>query len=103
MVKAARRALLASVDQPRSLALLPQYGGAAGALEQLVAFGFTRPEDVLMTLLIADGNPTRHSRTALCSKAIGAVGVAAAPHDDMDQVTLISLAEVWADGLFEEP
>ena len=134
MVKAARRALLASVDQPKSLKLLPQYGGAAGALEQLVAFGFTEPNDIIMTLvclavsaihttlffllsylcvflsffllcfaqLIADGNPTRHSRIALCSKAIGTIGVAVAPHDEMDQVTLISLAEVWADGLFEE-
>jgi hypothetical protein len=100
MVKAARRALKLNPSQPQSLPLLPGYGGAAGSLEQMLCYGMTDADDILMMLLICDGNPARTSRAALCAKSISAFGMAMRPHDELDQQTLIIVAETFADGLF---
>jgi hypothetical protein len=103
MVKAARRALKLNPSQPQSLPLLPGYGGAAGSLEQMLCYGMTDADDILMMLLICDGNPARTSRAALCAKSISAFGMAMRPHDELDQQTLIIVAETFADGLFDPP
>jgi hypothetical protein len=101
MVKAARRALKANADAPNSLALLPGYGGAAGSIEQLLCSGMVTAHDVLMALLISDGDPSRNSRAALTARSMRAFGVALVPHASEDQQTLILIAETFVDGLFD--
>lgn len=82
MTKAARRALAANRDAPQSLALLPQlrvraacgvrsarrrrYGGAVGALDQIVCSACTDASEVLLALLIADGCALVVASTADC-------------------------------------
>ena len=76
-------------------------GGAAGALEQLVCFGMDDADDVLMMLLVSDGDPTRHARNSLCARGLTATGAACATHPTLDQTTVVIVAEAWADGLFD--
>ena len=54
-------------------------------------------------LLIADGDPSRHSRMSLTAKSMTCFGLSMRAHPQLDQVTLINVSECFNDGLFDPP
>ena len=94
---AAKRAVSEDDDQPQALKLLGEYGTAVGNITMSTIFGMDTARDVLMYVLIDDGQPTRQRRNFLTSSDYKHIGVCLQPHKDYGTIALFVLAEKWTD------
>jgi len=77
---------LGSVDMN---ALIEKYGSFAGNFNRVMECGGATPEQVVINLLVSDGEKTRGQRDALLSKSLKRVGVASGEHDIYRTATMI--------------
>jgi hypothetical protein len=94
---AAKKAVADNDDQPAALTLLEQYGAAQGNITQSCVFGMDTARDVLMYVLIDDGQASRQRRQLLCSPSFVHIGVCLQPHKEYGTIALFVLAEKWND------
>ena len=79
-------------DEIRSIDLegiIENYGSFSGSLNRAMDFGGEDPEQVIMNLLVCDGDPNRGNRESLLSPDFHKVGVAFAEHPTYGFCTLI--------------
>ena len=77
---------LGSVDMN---ALIEKYGSFTGNFNRVMEFGGNTPEQVLINLLVSDGEKTRNQRDALLNKTLKRVGIASGEHDIYKTATMI--------------
>ena len=79
-------------DEIRSInleSIIETYGSFGGSLNRAMDFGGEDPEQVVMNLLVCDGDPNRGNRESLLSKEFKKVGVANSEHKTYGYCTLI--------------
>ena len=69
--------------------IIKRYGHFKFNLNRAMDFGGEDPEQVLINLIVCDGDPNRGNRESLLSKDLHKIGVANAPHDTYRYCTLI--------------
>ena len=69
--------------------LIAKYGSFTGNLNRAIDFGGETPEQVIVNLLVSDGDPSREQRESLLSKDLKKVGVGFGKHEDFKFVTVI--------------
>ena len=69
--------------------LIAKHGSFSGNLNRALDFGGETPEQVVVNLLVSDGDPNREQRDSLLSKDLKKVGVGFGKHDDFKYVTVI--------------
>ena len=70
-------------------ALIEKYGSFTGSFNRVMECGGSTPEQVVINLLVSDGEKTRGQRDALLSKALKRVGIASGKHDIYRTATMI--------------
>ena len=75
--------------EPDLDAAIDRHGQAAGYIKRLVEFGAHSPEQVVINLLVCDGDPGHGLRDALLLKDLKYVGVATGEHSEMRTCTVI--------------
>ena len=70
-------------------ALIEKYGSFTGSFNRVMECGGATPEQVVINLLVSDGEKTRGQRDALLSKALKRVGIASGEHDIYRTATMI--------------
>ena len=75
--------------EPDLDAAIDRHGQAGGYIKRLVEFGAHSPEQVVINLLVCDGDPGHGLRDALLLKDLKYVGVATGPHETMRTCTVI--------------
>ena len=75
--------------EPDLDAAIDRHGQASGYIKRLVEFGAHSPEQVVINLLVCDGDPGHGLRDALLLKDLKYVGVATGPHETMRTCTVI--------------
>jgi hypothetical protein len=79
-------AQLAGVDMS---AIIDKYGSFTGAFNRVMECGGATPEQIVMNLLVSDGETTRSQRNALLNKSLKRVGVASGKHDVYRNATIM--------------
>jgi hypothetical protein len=69
--------------------IIAKYGSFSGSLNRAMDFGGEDPEQVLINLIVCDGDPNRGNRESLLSTELKRVGVANAKHSTYRFCTLI--------------
>lgn len=69
--------------------VVKKYGEFGGTIRRLVQFGSPTAEQIIIQLLVSDGDKTRGHREALLSKDLKKVGVAFGEHDVYRQCSVI--------------
>ena len=69
--------------------IIAKYGSFSGSLNRAMDFGGEDPEQVLINLIVCDGDPNRGNRESLLSTDLHKVGVASANHPTYRFCTLI--------------
>ena len=69
--------------------IIAKYGSFSGSLNRAMDFGGEDPEQVLINLIVCDGDPNRGNRESLLSTELKRVGVANAKHATYRFCTLI--------------
>lgn len=69
--------------------IIERYGKFTGNLNRALDFGGETPEQVLVNLIVSDGDPKREQREALLNKNLKKVGVGFGNHEDFKFVTVI--------------
>ena len=69
--------------------IIAKYGSFSGSLNRAMDFGGEDPEQVLINLIVCDGDPNRGNRESLLSKDLHKIGIANAKHDTYRYCTLI--------------
>lgn len=69
--------------------IIAKYGSFSGSLNRAMDFGGEDPEQVLINLIVCDGDPNRGNRESLLSTDLKRVGVANAKHSTYRFCTLI--------------
>ena len=69
--------------EPDLDAAIDRHGQAAGYIKRLVEFGAHSPEQVVINLLVCDGDPGYRLRKSLLLKDLKYVGVATGEHSEM--------------------
>ena len=69
--------------------IIAKYGEFVGSLNRAMDFGGEDPEQVLINLIVCDGDPSRGNRESLLSTDLKRVGVASAKHPTYRYCTLI--------------
>jgi hypothetical protein len=69
--------------------IIAKYGSFSGSLNRAMDFGGEDPEQVLINLIVCDGDPNRGNRESLLSTDLKKVGVANAKHPTYRFCTLI--------------
>ena len=69
--------------------IIEQYGTIRGDLNRAIDFGGEDPEQVLINLIISDGDPSRGNRDALLSTNLKKIGVANGKHKIYNFCTVI--------------
>ena len=69
--------------------IIAKYGSFSGSLNRAMDFGGEDPEQVLINLIVCDGDPNRGNRESLLSTDLKKVGVASAKHPTYRFCTLI--------------
>ena len=77
---------LESIDLDK---LIEKYGKYSGNLSRALDFGGETAEQVLVNLIVSDGDPSREQRENLLNKELKKVGVAFGKHDEFGCVTTI--------------
>ena len=71
--------------------IIQKYGSFGGNLNRSMDFGGEDPEQVLINLLVCDGDPNRENRQALLSSDLKQIGVAHSTHSSFRYCTLVIL------------
>ncbi len=69
--------------------MVEKYGTYSGNISRALDFGGETPENVLVNLIVSDGDPTRDQRETFLSKNLKKVGVGFGNHDEFGYVTVI--------------
>ena len=70
-------------------ALIDKYGSFTGSFNRIMECGGATPEQVVINLLVSDGEKTRKQREALLDRAFKRVGIASGEHDIYRTATMI--------------
>ena len=71
-------------------AIIGKHGTLQGAYKQVVQFGSSRPEQIIINLVVSDGDKTRGQRDALLMEDMKKVGVAYGTHETYRNLTVIT-------------
>ena len=69
--------------------IVDKYGTFLGNLNRAMEFGATTPEQVVINLIVNDGDKTRCQRESLLNKNLKKIGVATGSHQQFDKCTVI--------------
>ena len=69
--------------------MVEKHGNYSGNISRALDFGGETPEQVLVNLIVSDGDPTRDQRETLLSQNLKKVGVGFGAHDEFKYVTVI--------------
>ena len=69
--------------------IIERYGKFTGNLNRALDMGGETPEQVLVNLIVSDGEPKREQRESLLNKDFNKVGVGFGAHDELKYVTAI--------------
>ena len=69
--------------------LIDKYGSFTGAFNRVMECGGTTPEQVVVNILVSDGDKNRSQRDALLNKSLKRIGVASGKHDIYKNATII--------------
>ena len=72
-------------------AIIDKYGSFTGAFNRVIECGGATPEQVIINLLVSDGDKSRSQRDALLNKSLKRIGVASGKHDIYKNATIIIL------------
>ena len=70
--------------------IIGKHGSYTGAYRQVVQFGSSRPEQIIINLVVSDGDKTRGQRDALLMEDMKKVGVAYGTHETYRNLTVIT-------------
>ncbi len=70
-------------------AMIDKYGSFTGIFNRVMECGGSTPEQVIINLLVSDGDKSRSQRDALLHKAAKRIGVASGKHDIYRTATII--------------
>lgn len=76
-------------------AIIDKYGSFQGNFSRAMEFGGSTPEQVVINLLVGDGDKTRSQRDALLNPILKRVGVSQGKHDIYRTVTVIVSCTVF--------
>ena len=76
-------------------AIIDKYGSFQGNFSRAMEFGGSTPEQVVINLLVSDGDKTRSQRDALLNPILKRVGVSQGKHDIYRTVTIIVSCTVF--------
>jgi hypothetical protein len=79
---------ISSVDME---SLRNKYGTTSGSFNRIVQCGGTTPEQVVVHLLVCDGDKNRRQREATLSKTYKKIGLASAEHESFSRASIIIL------------
>ena len=71
-------------------AIIGKHGSYQGAYRQVIQFGSNRPEQIIINLVVSDGDKTRGQRDALLMEDMKKVGVAYGTHETYRNLTVIT-------------
>ena len=71
--------------------IIDKYGSYEGSFNRIMECGATTPQQVVINLLVSDGEKSRNQRNALLNKNIKRIGVASGKHDIYRVATVITL------------
>ena len=70
-------------------AIIEKYGSFVGCFNRVMECGGATPEQVVINLLVSDGDKSRGQRDALLNKSLKRIGVASGKHDIYRTATII--------------
>lgn len=70
-------------------AIIDKYGSFTGSFNRVMECGGSTPEQVVINLLVSDGDKSRGQRDGLFNKSLKRIGVASGKHDDYGTATVI--------------
>ena len=70
-------------------AIIDKYGSFTGSFNRVMECGGSTPEQVVINLLVSDGDKSRGQRDGLFIKSLKRIGVASGKHDDYGTATII--------------
>ena len=76
-------------------AIIDKYGSFQGNFSRAMEFGGSTPEQVVINLLVSDGDKTRSQRDALLNPILKRIGVSQGKHDIYRTVTIIVSCTVF--------
>ena len=68
-----------------------KYGTTSGSFNRIVQCGGTTPEQIVVHLLVCDGEKNRRQREAILSKTYKKIGLASAEHESFSRASIIIL------------
>ena len=71
--------------------LIEKYGNFTGSFNRVMECGGSTPEQVVINLLVSDGDKSRSQRDTLLNKSLKRIGVASGKHDIYRTATIIIL------------
>ena len=71
--------------------IIDKYGSYEGKFNRIMECGGATPEQVVINLLVSDGERSRNQRNALLNKDLKRIGVASGKHDIYRVATVITL------------
>lgn len=80
-------------------AIIDKYGSFQGNFSRAMEFGGSTPEQVVINLLVSDGDKSRSQRDALLNPILKRVGVSQGKHDIYRTVTIIVSCTVFQNNL----
>jgi hypothetical protein len=69
--------------------LIERYGSFSGAFNRVMECGGSTPQQVVINLLVSDGDKSRSQRNVLLNKAVKRIGVASGKHDIYRNASII--------------
>lgn len=69
--------------------LLKKFGTVKGSLSRIFEFGGETPEQIVVNLIVSDGDPSRSQRESLLNAEVKQVGLASGKHEDFGHCTVI--------------
>ena len=72
--------------------LVNKYGRFEGSFGRLMEFGGETPEQIVINLVVSDGDKSRSQRNQLFDKKFKVVGLDSGDHQDFLKCTMITLA-----------
>ena len=71
--------------------IINKYGSFEGEFSRLMEFGGETPEQVVINLVVSDGDRSRSQRNQLLDKTFKVVGLVSADHEEFRKCTIITL------------
>jgi serine/threonine protein kinase len=95
MMRALRLAVQQNGNKPNALALLDDFGSSDGTVKQSSVLGMDSAQDIVIFMLIDDGNKERTKRKTLLDKSLRHIGISISAHPDFESLALFLFAESW--------